>query len=65
MPYRTRETGNSARSKSSASSGEVNHVSRDSGIHSNEEEREKSPMSPNTARRYTMTLNTIKKCHFC
>lgn len=51
MIYRTRDTGNSARSKSSASSGEANHVSRDSGVHSNEEERAKSPMSPNTARK--------------
>ncbi|KAL4238136.1 rho guanine nucleotide exchange factor [Mactra antiquata] len=60
---RSRDTGNSARSKSSASSGEVNHVSRDSGVHSNEEERAKSPLSPNSSRRYLLQMLREKREH--
>ncbi|XP_053407305.1 uncharacterized protein LOC123533591 isoform X2 [Mercenaria mercenaria] len=58
---RSRDTGHSARSKSSASSGEANHISRDSGVHSNEEERAKSPMSPNTTRRYLLQVLREKR----
>ncbi|XP_060571001.1 uncharacterized protein LOC132729292 [Ruditapes philippinarum] len=60
---RSRDTGHSARSKSSASSGEANHISRDSGVHSNEEERAKSPMSPNTTRRYLLQVLREKREH--
>ena len=51
---RSRDSGNSVRSRSSGSSTEVNHMSstRDSGVHSSGEEQSKSPMSPNTTRRY-------------
>ncbi|XP_052768435.1 uncharacterized protein LOC128208841 isoform X2 [Mya arenaria] len=60
---RVHEAGISARSKSSASSGEVNPMSRDSGIHSNEEERAKSPMSPNSSRRYLLQMLREKREH--
>ena len=51
--FRSRDSGNSVRSRSSGSSTEVNHMSstRDSGVHSSGEERPKSPMSPNSTRR--------------
>lgn len=55
---RSRESGNSARSRSSGSSTEVNHMSstRDSGVHSSGEERPKSPLSPNTTRRFVLQV---------
>ncbi|XP_052275621.1 uncharacterized protein LOC127874955 isoform X2 [Dreissena polymorpha] len=59
---RTRETGNSAHSKSSTSSGEVNQKSRDSGVHSNEEEIAKSSsLSPNTTRRHLLQVLKEKR----
>lgn len=57
-----RDGGNSLRSRSSGSSGEVNQGSsaRDSGIHSNGEEAvHRHPASPGTTRRYQKLKNGV------